>query len=286
MPKIKLESQNAVAETLLIALYARALEAQQPSPLVCDPRALDLVAQMDYDFSRFKLEGHDQVTTIMRLREFDRRTQDFLARHSRPTPAGRPWTAGQPQALVVHIGCGLDTRFERVDSGQVEWYDLDLPEVIALRRRLLPETARSHFLACSVLDTAWLDAVSAHAGLPALFLAEGVLPYLEEAQVKGLWLLLKERFPGAELVCDAMTPFMVWMHNAKLALSKVGARLHWGLRHARDPEGWAEGIRLLDEWYYFDRPEPRLGATQWMRLLPPLGKGVGVFHYQLGKAAG
>ncbi len=114
------------------------------------------------------------------------------------------------------------------------------------------------------------------------------MPYFEEAQVKGLFLTLMQRFPGAELVCDAMTPAMVRMHNLKLAFSKVGARLHWGLRHGRDPEGWASaglagGIRLLNEWFYFDRPEPRLGAAYLMRYLPPLAKGVGIYHYRLGQ---
>ena len=131
MSKITLQSQDVVAETLLIALYARALEAQCPAPLVKDDKAVALVRQIDYDFSRFKLKGHDQATTIMRLREFDRRTQDFLAR--------------TPEAVVVHIGCGLDTRFERVDNGRVEWYDLDLPEVIDLRHKLMNETARLPF---------------------------------------------------------------------------------------------------------------------------------------------
>lgn len=276
MPKIKLQSTNLVAETLLIALYARALEAQQPLPLVRDDKAALLVSQIDYDFTRFKLQGHDQVTTIMRLREFDRRTQDFLARH--------------PDAVVVHIGCGLDTRFERVDNGTATWYDLDLPEVIALRRQLITETSRCRFIGCSIFEEAWLDVVSAHSGLPFLFLAEGVFPYFEEAQVKGLFLTLMERFPGSELVCDAMTPFMIRLHNLKLATSKVGARLHWGLAHGCAPESWVsasqagDGIRLLDEWFYFDRPEPRLGATYLMRYCPPLAKGVGIYHYQLGRA--
>jgi O-methyltransferase involved in polyketide biosynthesis len=268
MSKITLQSQDVVAETLLIALYARALEAQCPAPLVKDDKAVALVRQIDYDFSRFKLKGHDQATTIMRLREFDRRTQDFLAR--------------TPEAVVVHIGCGLDTRFERVDNGRVEWYDLDLPEVIDLRHKLMNETARCRFLGYSVFDRSWLNMVSIHASRPFLFLAEGVFPYFAEAQVKNLVLLLKAQFPGAELVCDAMTPLMIRLHNLKLIFSKISARLHWSLKHGRDLESWGVGIRLLDEWFYFDRPEPRLGTSQLMRNFPPLAKSVGIFHYQLG----
>lgn len=269
MSKIVLQSYNVVAETLLIPLYCRALEAQRPDALLRDDRAAALVEQIDYDFSRIKPQGHDQAATIMRAREFDRRAQEFLRRH--------------PGAAVVHIGCGLDTRFARVDDGRVEWYDLDLPEVIALRRTLMPEEApRCHPLGCSVFDTGWLEAVSAHGDRPFLFLAEGVLPYFEEAQVKSLVLLLMERFPGAELVCDAMTPLMIRMHNVELAFTRIGARLRWGLRHGRDVESWGAGVRVLEEWFYFDRPEPRLGASQLMRYFAPLAKGVGIFHYQLG----
>jgi O-methyltransferase involved in polyketide biosynthesis len=267
-PKMKLQGDNAVAETLLIPLYARAVEARQPVPLVLDDRAATLVESIDYDFARFRLHGHDQVTIIMRLREFDRRTQDFLARH--------------PQAVVVHIGCGLDTRFERVDNGQVTWYNLDLPQVIALRRKLVRESERCRCLGCSVFEESWLDAVGVHAPRPFLFLAEAVFPYFAEAQVKRLFLGLMQRFPGAELVCDAMTPLMVRLNNLQLRTMQIGARLHWGLRHGRDPESWGEGIQLLDQWSYFERREPRLGAMYLMRYFPPFAKGVGIFHYRLG----
>ncbi len=277
MSKIKLQSRNAVAETLLIALYARALEAQQPAPLIRDDTAVALVERIDYDFARSKLSRLDQVTAIMRVREFDRRTRDFLGRH--------------PEGVVVHIGCGLDTRLERVDNGQVTWYDLDLPEVIALRRQLIAEAERCHVLGCSVFEESWLETVSAHASRPFLFLAEGVFPYFEEAQVKALFLTFTQRFPGAELVCDAMSPLMVRLHNLELRVLRVGARLRWGLRHGRDPEGWGSPssaggrIRLQDEWFYFERSEPRLGAAYLMRYLPPLAKGVGIYHYRLGDAS-
>ena len=268
MVKLTLDSSNAVAETLLIALHARALEAMRPAPLVRDERAPALAALIDYDFSRFALRDHDQTTTILRLREFDRRAIAFLAR--------------SPQAVVVHIGCGLDTRFDRVDNGQVAWYDLDLPEVIELRRQLVGDTDRCTAIACSVFDSRWLDLVGPHAGRPYLFLAEGVLPYFELDQVRHLVVTLRQCFPGCELVFDGLTPFMIGLHNLQLRLSKVGARLHWGLRRERDLEAWGKGIRLLEAWYYFDRPEPRLGVTRLVRYLPFFAKGVGIFHYRLG----
>jgi len=268
---------RGVAETLLITLYIRAMESQRPDALLKDEKAVALVTQMSYDFSRFKqikMDEEDKVAVIIRNLEFDRYSQDFLAHY--------------PDAVVVHIGCGLDARFERVDNGQVEWYDLDLPEVIELRRKFIGgEGTRYRLLGCSVFDSAWIDTMNVHRKRPFLFLAEGVFMYFEEAQVKSLVLMLREHFPGAELVFDAFSPFLVRANNLRLRISRtgIGARYHWGLKRGKDLEGWGEGICLLDEWFPFDHPEPRLAHVQWVRHIPLLAKVMGIFHYRLGKTA-
>jgi len=232
-----------------------------------------LVTRMGYDFDRigrFPMSDVNIATVILRNQEFDRYVQDFLARH--------------PEAVVVHIGCGLDSRFERVDNGRVEWYDLDLPEVIELRRKLIgDEGIRYHLLGCSAFDSAWLDTVSAHRQRPFLFLAEGVLMYFKEAQVKWLVLTLRDRFPGAELVIDAFSPFLVRANNLRLSITKFGARYHWGIWRGQEIESWGDGIHLLDEWGYFDRPEPRLDHIRWMRHIPLLARVLRIYHFRLGK---
>src|SRR5512146_2271729 len=141
---------SGVAETLLMTLYIRAMESQRPDALIKDEKAVALVTQMSYDFNRVRqvhMDEEDKVTVILRNREFDRYAQDFLARH--------------PEAVVVHIGCGLDSRFERVDNGRVEWFDLDLPDVIELRRKLIGNaSARYHLLAASAFEDDWLVEIS------------------------------------------------------------------------------------------------------------------------------
>jgi len=261
-----------VFESLLIPLYIRAIESQRPDALLKDEKAVALVGQMEDDFSwiqRANINEETRVAIILRNREFDRHAQDFLRRN--------------PQAVVIHIGCGLDGRFERVDNGQVEWYDLDLPEVIALRRRLMgDEGDRNHLLGCSVHERAWQNAVSVHHHRPFLFLAEGVFMFFEGAQVKSLVLALMERFPGAELVFDAFSPFFVWANNRRVARTKIGARSQWALKRGKDLEKWGDGICLLDEWFPFSLPEPRLAHAKWVRSIPLLAKATGVFHYRLG----
>ncbi len=264
---------SGVAETLLMTLYIRSLESQRPDALIHDERAVALVARMSDDFDRVKqvhMDEDDKVTVILRNLEFDRYARDFLAHH--------------PESLVVHIGCGLDSRFERVDDGQVAWYDLDLPEVIEVRRRLLgDETQRYRLLACSVLEDAWLEAVKAHSGRPFLFLAETVLVYFTEVQVKSLVLTLRDHFPGAELVFDGWRPFEVWLGNRYLAPSKFAGRMLWGFWRGQELEGWGDGIHLLDEWGFFDQPEPRMDRFRWMAPLFRLFKPMRLFHFQLGE---
>jgi O-methyltransferase involved in polyketide biosynthesis len=267
---------SGVPATSLITLYLRAMESQRPDALMKDEQAVAVVDQLDQEFLQKTLpltEDSGRVVMILKTREFDRFTQDFLARH--------------PDAVVVHVGCGLDTRFERVCSDrpgndQIEWYDLDLPEVIELRRRLVGgEGARRYFLACSVFDNTWLDAVSVHRPRPFLFLAEGLFMYFQEAQVKSLVLTMKEHFPGAELVFDAYSPFLRWAHNLRVARKRIGAPLHWALKHAQDLECWGDGIRLIEARYPFQYSEPRLRRVLKVRLVPFLATGIGVFHYQL-----
>ena len=275
MSEITNHNLGGVAETLLLPLYIRALESQRPDALIKDDKAVVLIEQMHPDSSwmaKMRVDEEDKVGLVLRNREFDRYVRDFLTRN--------------PEAVVVHIGCGLDSRFERVDNGKVEWYDLDLPEVIELRRKYIGgEGARYHLLACSVLDSAWLDVVSAHRPRPFLFLAEGVLMYFETAQVKSLVLTLRDHFPGAELVIDAFSPFIMRMNNLRISRTKIGARYHWALKRGQDLERWGDGITLLDEWFPFSRPEPRLAHVRWMRHIPLFAKVMGIFHYRLGKTA-
>jgi len=263
-------SLTGVPETLLIPLYQRAQESQRPDALVKDNKAMEIVQKLDFDPSRFKLQKHDIVALALRIREFDRFARDFLT--------------AQPDGVVVHIGCGLDTRFERVDNGRVEWYDLDLPEVIDLRRKLIGDAGgRYHLLSCSVLDPVWIEKVRTLYPRPFLFIAEGVLPYFEEKQVKWLVQTLHSTFPGAEMVFDAHTPWVIWGDNLQLKFSKISARLQFSLKHGRDVEQWSPGIRMLEEWHYYGTDEPRVRPFRFMYTIPFFRNSTGIFHYLLGK---
>jgi O-methyltransferase involved in polyketide biosynthesis len=256
-----------VAQTLFIPLYFRAMESRRPGGLIHDRKAVEICAQVDYDFTKLRGRTFDQVSAILRLRELDALTKAFLAK--------------QPDAVVVHIGCGLDTRFDRVDNGRVFWYDMDLAEVIALRRTLIPETSRSCYLGYSVLEPAWMDCLGRLEGKSLLLIAEGVFPFFSVEDLKRVVHGVADRFPGAELLFDTMSPLLVGIHNMKVALTGVGARVRWGLRQGRDLEAWHPGLQLLEDRSYFDQPNPRLGWTRVLHYVPPVARGVRILRYRL-----
>jgi len=267
---------SGVAETLLIPLYNRAMESQRPDAIMKDEKAVALVKRMSYDFNqitKIRMLEANKVARIMLTREIDRYARDFLNRH--------------PKSVVVHIGCGLDSRFERVDNGLVEWYDLDLPEVIRLRRKFIgDEGERYHLLACSVFEYDWLAEVKMHSRQDFMFLAETVLVYFSEVQVKSLFLKLGDHFPNAELVFEGWTPFFIWSGNRQLSRAKFAGLLQWGFWSSKSIENWGEGIRLLGQWGFFDQPEPRMVPYRWLAPIFRLFKPIRLFHFKLGDAAG
>lgn len=256
-----------LAQTLLIPLVARALESQRADSLIRDPKASEIVASLELDPMRMRPSTEDQVTICMRARRFDEHAHAFLESF--------------PSGVIVEIGCGLDTRFSRVDNGRVRWFDLDLPEVIELRRRFFEETDRCRFLSGSVLDEEWIGPVRSCGG-PFLFLAEGVFPYFRAEDVRRCVLTLRARFPGSELVFDGMSPILLRLHNLQLMGRRMAARLRWSMRTPRDLEGWGPEICLLDEWTYFAAPNPRLGASNLLGRVPFLARAAGIYHYRLG----
>ena len=115
-------------------------------------------------------------------------------------------------------------------------------------------------------------------------MAEVVFVYFTGAQVKSLLLRLLDRFPGAELAFDTCSPLHVWVANHQTASAKLNVHLRWGIWHGQEVEKWGDGIRLLDEWGFFDPPEPRLARLRWLRPLEAAIRTSRIYHFQLGKS--
>ena len=261
-----------VQETMLIPLYARACDAASGRPVLGDRRAREIVDGIDYDFSRFG--GSSLSGSVYRSSIFDGWVARFLREHA--------------DATVVELGTGLNTRFDRLDNGRVHWFDLDLPDAIALRRRFFGDSERRKMLAGSVVDIEWFDAVAASPP-PYLFLSEAVLIYLSGDEVRRVLTQLAHRFPGSLVAFDTAGKRMVSNQDRSRSLAQVNARLQWICDDPRDIERW--GLELLDTrtlatpqpdiaktW----PPQRRYGMPVLARLAPPI---VNTYKFNLFRVA-
>ena len=252
---------GAVQETLFIPLAARARETQRKHPVLRDPKAVELVQSIDYDAGKYS-RGAGGLVTVLRTAIIDFWVRSFLAAH--------------PAATVVEIGTGLNTRFERVDNGQVHWFDLDLPDVIELRRTFFADTDRRRTVAASVLAEEWLPAV-AQSRRPYFFVADGVLAYLPEEEVMAALARIAGQFPGALIALDTY-PRQILDRQHRLAARKgIAARWAWARDDPRTLERF--GLEVVES-ASFTRP-PRAMRSELparYRYLMPLADPV------LGKA--
>jgi O-methyltransferase involved in polyketide biosynthesis len=162
---------SGAPQTMLATFYAKALDADLPKPILGDRYAKDIVDRIDYDWKKTAITATNSAAVTTRSAHFDRWARQFLAVH--------------PEAVVLHLGCGLDARFFRLDPGPgVEWYDVDYPDVADLRRQLYPTRDHYHVVAASVTDPVWLQDIPADR--PVLAIGEGLTMYLTQADGVGL----------------------------------------------------------------------------------------------------
>lgn len=278
-----------VSCTLLITLYARARETMHPNPIIRDHRAVEMIAIIREEIKGSTNPIHRKilrdsyndklaVSMALRSRRFDRYVSDFLSDH--------------PDGVVVNLGCGLDTRFDRMDNGSVRWFDIDFPEVIELRRRFMRESPRHRFIAGSILDEDWFGMIPSDG--PYLILAEGVFMYLLEPDVKVLLRRVGNRFPGAELVCEVTNIYWVRRMKSRYLRLKFkhqlgmtgGAVFSFGIPYGDYFEEWNPDYRFLDEWTYFDDREKRLGWFRWFAVWETFRKVQWTVHYRIGAVGG
>jgi O-methyltransferase involved in polyketide biosynthesis len=126
--------------------------------------------------------------------------------------------------------------------------------VIDLRRQFFVESERYHMIAASVTDLDWVDTVAAE-GRSVLVVAEGLLMYLDEEDVRQLVLRLQEAFPGCRVIADVFSRLTARSATKHPSLTSTGATLGWGIDDAHELEAWAPGIRLLEEWHFSDDPD-------------------------------
>ena len=255
-------------ETLLIPLWARAKISTEYNSFLNDTKAIELVDRIDYDFSKIDraLRFEGILLNAARSKQFDDKVRAYITEH--------------PRASVINLGAGLDTTFYRVDNGLIHWYNLDLPNVIRLRRQLLPESDRTTCISKSLFDISWCkDVKNTENGV--FIISGGVLVFFEEMQVKQFFLLLADNFPSGEIVFGAGSKLGSLIANRFFASATMRAPFKWWLKDANEMTTWDRRIKVIDQFPCFKNipRDPRWGlrTTIWMDFVD-IHKMYNIFH--------
>ena len=262
--KHKIE-KNTVQETLIIPLFARKVCSELYPNLYRDETSIRLIDEIDYDFSeaerksRSLMQRFGALEVAMRQNDLAWEARDYLKSH--------------PTAAVVNLGCGLDSTGRACDNGSCKIYNLDFPDVIAVRNELLPAGEREENIPCNLNDTAWFSQIDASGG--AVFFASGVFYYFLTEQVKALVQSMAGAFPGGVLVFDAANRTAVkmiaktWLKSAKI--KDVGA--YFAVSDAPGEIGaWDSRLQVTSRGYmlgYNDLCDPSVSG--FFRFLAKVG---------------
>jgi O-methyltransferase involved in polyketide biosynthesis len=244
-------------ETMLMTLSGRAIQSQWKNPILRDPWAEEAMRHIDYDMSKtlkgvsswgmWNKIGYTIIAT--RAATFDLLASRYLADH--------------PDATVLHVGCGMDSRVYRLDPpGSCQWFDVDYPDVIDLRRQLFPERGAYHLIGAPLSDLRWLDEVPQDR--PGLLIAEGVFQYLSEAEVKALLNAVVAHFPSGQVIFDAVHPSVVKRVGSNVG--GTGATWKWGIDDPQDIKQLEPKLEVIKEF----RTRELVGFSRfplWVRAL-------------------
>lgn len=223
--KIKL---SGVPETMLQTIYARAKESRGRG-IIHDAKAEEIIEKLDYDFSLADKDTAMHSGVIARTIVLDRLTKEWLAKY--------------PGAVVVNIACGLDTRCYRM-SGHSHWYNLDLPEAMAVREKLLPESGAISQIAMSAMDD-WGGEISEQ-NAPVLIVIEGLTMYLNAKEVQQIFAVISSRFEKATVFVETMNPMIVRRFKEK-SIDGSHAKFTWGVKNGSALAALLPDFRFIEE---------------------------------------
>lgn len=260
--KIKIE-KNTVQETLVMPLYGKAWAVKTYPDLFHDTDCRKIMDMLDYDFSTMHAQEGGVKMKIAALASATRQyalvceVREYLKEH--------------PQALVVNLGCGLDTAGHQADNGQCRFANVDFPNVIEIREQLLPSTEREKNIPSDLNDHAWFDKIDFRMEDGAVFIASGVFVYFKKADVKKLFCAMAERFPGARLAFDGQNKRGMEMDLKAVKASGIDVSTNFYLENPKtELRSWSDRFSRV-QWKWMStgyiKPDKRFGILY--RLMAP-----------------
>lgn len=262
---VKLQ-KNSIS--FLLTLYGKAYESKTINPILKDIEAERIVEELNETLKNTeekllrrlvdgKIRKDLAIHLAIRAKKYDEYAVEFLERN--------------PEGIIVNLGCGLDSRYHRISGVAKCFYDLDLPEVIEIKKMLVKENENYHMIESSIFDEEWIIALK-NMEKPVLLLAEGLFMYLPEFDIKKLFGLIGRNLDTTEIVFETVDKSYTKGMKKKLVEFKLhrelglekGTTYNFGIEYPNELELWSSNIEFVEEWSYFDSNEKKLG---WQRFL-------------------
>ncbi len=261
------------AKTMLSTLYLKALDADFDEPILGDRFAKEALGKLDFDWSELEITPKWAPLFTVRTAQYDIWVRQFIAAH--------------PDCTVVHLGCGLDCRVFRIDPGpDVRWYDVDFPQVIALREQIYPSRDNYELIATPATEPQWLDQIPADR--PTLLIAEGISMYLTEEEGIALLRRFVDRFGTGELQIDFFNWLAIKSQKSQSLVRTSGSVLYWAVNSPQQILDKLPDIRLLSATDFFDASTyERTGRgmhvlKRLVKAVPPLRTSLQYHRYAFG----
>jgi len=257
---------NAVSETALLTLKARIIESEKKSPIIKDAKGKEILDKIQ---TLIPAETHQRVLNrkysptltsyiTLRARKYDEYTLAFLK---------------ESNGLIVSLGCGFDTRYWRISDPSMKYVEVDLPEVILLKKDLLGADPEYKMIGCSVLDPQWIEDIASIQTENILFLAEGLFMYLPEPEVVQLFERLALSFKNSQIAFETVNRKYTRGFRKKMLELKMkrntgtlaGSSYTYGIKKAGEIEKYADNIRVTEEWSYFEDPDIKPKSLQVLK---------------------
>lgn len=270
--KNDIKIEDSIGETLLITLYMKHKESQKENPIIVDNVASNLVDRINYNFSKFDKAINSSVGVAIRAKYFDKLTMKFIKQ--------------KKNTVIVIVGCGLDSRYDRIGEVAKDtfFYQLDIPEVMEIREKLIPKRYNEHYIYSSMLNHQWMDELQEkHSNANFLFVIEGVFMYFCKKEVMSVFKNLASRFSNSEILFDIVNIWMSKNSHIHDSVKFTNAKFIYGTNNDKEMEEWANNLQLISSKLFSDFPEwKRTGIKGWILKMIPTFKNAGrMLNYKI-----
>lgn len=272
--KIDINNLIGVEKTLLIPLWVRAKNTLSQTNEFNDWHAVEIINSIDFDFNLFeKVNFIEKKFTLLgigiRSKIMDDILIDFLNKY--------------PNSIIINIGCGLDSRAFRLHNNKCQWFDIDLPEVIELRRNYFEESQNYKMIGKSILDYNWIEQINTE-NKKILIYSIGTLMYFEETEVKLILKNIAKNFSNAELYLDILGTWGVGIIHPSIKALGLKIKYTWGLSHFAFIETWDDKIKYIDFMSMLDYQKKEWGLISFITtFFPNLKRKIAsaIVHYSI-----